>query len=208
MLWGRWALKNGSDPGGAYAIQPVMLADAAADKMLSAASRRKTVLSVAASSSVNGGTSRVFVLPGIEALAMTATAHAVRKSQCGPPRKYASGLSVRPPAVTIRFPFNASNEADPRMAGRLPQMPDRHSSFTRLRELHRHLFFAEIVAARAASGNDWGLPPAPYELAEPAAHRRKSRRGAQGEHHDTGIASMSKLKAEIGDRRHSKCRQG
>src|SRR5262249_24291039 len=58
-----------------------MLASAAADRMLSAASCRNTVLRVAASSSLSGGTSRVFVLPGIDALAMTAIAQVERKCQ-------------------------------------------------------------------------------------------------------------------------------
>src|SRR5262245_30730030 len=58
-----------------------MLASAAADKMLSAASCKNTVLSLAASSSLSGGTSRVFVLPGIDALAMTAIAQVERKCQ-------------------------------------------------------------------------------------------------------------------------------
>src|SRR6516225_5149460 len=61
-----------------------MLASAAADRMLSAASRKNTVLSVAASSSLKGGTSRVFVLPGIDALAMTAIAQVERKCQSSP----------------------------------------------------------------------------------------------------------------------------
>jgi hypothetical protein len=61
-----------------------MLASAAADRMLSAASRKNTVLSVAASSSLRGGTNRVFVLPGIDALAMTAIAQVERKCQSSP----------------------------------------------------------------------------------------------------------------------------
>src|SRR4051812_4760058 len=40
--------------------------------MLSATSRRNAVLQAAASSNVNGGTRRVFVRPGLDALAITA----------------------------------------------------------------------------------------------------------------------------------------
>src|SRR5215467_6306335 len=61
-----------------------MLASPAADRMLSAASRKNTVLSVAASFSLSGGTNRVFVLPGIDALAMTAIAQVERKCQSSP----------------------------------------------------------------------------------------------------------------------------
>jgi hypothetical protein len=41
-------------------------------------------LSIAASSSLNGGTNRVFVLPGIDAFAMTAIAQVERKRQHSP----------------------------------------------------------------------------------------------------------------------------
>src|SRR5262245_36072468 len=44
----------------------------AAPRMLSATSRRKAVLQAAASSKVSGGTRRVLVRPGAEALAITA----------------------------------------------------------------------------------------------------------------------------------------
>src|SRR5712671_4578705 len=83
MRSGMQLLKNVSEPAGAYAIQPLILVSSAAANMLSAASRRKTVLRVAASSSVRGGTSRVLVLPAIDALAITAIAQTDRNFQSG-----------------------------------------------------------------------------------------------------------------------------
>src|SRR5262245_38924300 len=73
----------------------------AADRMLSAASRRKTVLSVAASSALRGGAIRVFVLPGIDALPMTAIAHLDRKCDCQP--SPADGLIVFPRRATVNL---------------------------------------------------------------------------------------------------------
>src|SRR5260370_776855 len=88
-----------------------MLANAAADKMLSAASRRKTVLSIAASSSVSGGTRRVFVFPGIEALAMTAIAHTDRKCQSGPSPMDPSNALARRLTVKLTFLHSSSRFA-------------------------------------------------------------------------------------------------
>src|SRR6516225_1128189 len=56
-------------------MKPLMLASLAAATRVSAASRRNAVFNRAASSGLSGGTSRVLTRPGIDALAITATAH-------------------------------------------------------------------------------------------------------------------------------------
>jgi hypothetical protein len=138
MLSGRWVLKNASDPAGAYAIDPLMLANAAADKMLSAASRKKTVLSIAASSIVRGGTRRVLVLPAIDALAMTAIAHTDRKCQCRPlPVDASTSLSGRG-TVNLVSLQNCGRLAI--SVARVPRLKSgKSASFEILRGLHRYL---------------------------------------------------------------------
>jgi hypothetical protein len=90
-----------------------MLASAAADRMLSAASRKNTVLSVAASSSLRGGTNRVFVLPGIDALAMTAIAQVERKCQSSPsPMNASTSLWHGPTRQFERAAFFFSRQGD------------------------------------------------------------------------------------------------
>src|SRR6185295_17007326 len=81
-------------------------AQAEAPIRLSAMSRRKAVLRLAASSGVSGGTRRVLVRPGIEAFAITAMAHCARRVS---PR----GLPVMP--ISLR-----SDAAEPVEAAVLP----------------------------------------------------------------------------------------
>ena len=69
-------------PAGAKAMKPAMLASAEALIRLSATSRRKLVLRLAASSAVSGGTSRVLARPGIDAFAITAIAQLIGWSRC------------------------------------------------------------------------------------------------------------------------------
>src|ERR1700693_5692202 len=74
MPGGRASAKNCSDPGGPYAMYARISASRAAAARFAAASFRKAVLRAAASCTDNGGTRRVFVCPGTDALAMTAMA--------------------------------------------------------------------------------------------------------------------------------------
>src|SRR5262245_26117749 len=71
--------------------------------MLAARSRTIAVLSVAASSPLRGDTNRVFVLPGIEGLAMTAIAQVERNAHCSPSPVHASTSLARHRIVT-HFP--------------------------------------------------------------------------------------------------------
>src|SRR5208337_2305303 len=70
---GRCSRKNASLFGGPNAIAPARLVSAAAAIRFPAMSLRNAVLKLAASSKVSGGQSLVFVRPGCDAFAITAT---------------------------------------------------------------------------------------------------------------------------------------
>src|SRR5262249_37740722 len=94
ILGGNVRWKNSSVPAGAKATYPAIAAWRPASNRLPATSRRNAVLSAAACSKVNGGTSRVLGRPGAGALAMTAVAHdpVVRDRLFSPVTLGATGL--------------------------------------------------------------------------------------------------------------------
>src|SRR5215470_10681509 len=122
-----------------------MLASASAERILSAASRKNTVLSVAASCSLRGGTSRVFVLPGIDALAMTAMAQVEGKCRTSPLPMDASTSLARRPIDNFAPPSKQSLTPYGRPAKWRGRGPTPHFSLGLLGGLRRQgKFFARL----------------------------------------------------------------
>src|SRR5262245_56444639 len=210
MLLGRWFLKNTSVPAGAYAIQPLTLVSAAADSMLSAASRKKAVLRAAASPLVSGGTRRVLVLPGFDALAITASAQ-TRKRQSGSSTRHSPRSLARRRIVNLS-PFRGT------------------CSWSKCGAVARQALRVQIYLVR--SGNVAGYVGASHFLyglrlcrsgslgalraraenkpAKAAAHPQQDRGASQmpRQDHNAGVSEMRKLQPEIGNGRDGQRRHG
>src|SRR6266436_5540084 len=110
--------------------------------MLSAISRRNAVLHCAASSNVRGGTKRVLVRPGIDALAITAI------PQVGTAALSVSAKAVRMAPPTPAIIHTPANQLYPRSS----QNPPGKRLVTNIAVIHFGFLKPSLVGMRSLSG--------------------------------------------------------